>query len=306
MHKTRYFRAISFALILGLPFGVYADDLEDRVERLERMSNSKVLLELSNQLQQLQNEIRQLRGQVEQSSRELAQLKRLQQEQNAEIQQRQKELFSDLDRRMYKLEVGDIRASTDPIHRDGTETDVETTDNRQLEHNDTTSTGSSIPTRAIQHAGVTTNAPHPDARTIAHAGNTSGGSNIETEVSSYKAAFDLLKDGRYQQAVDEFRSFLQRYPNGVYADNSQYWLGEANYVIRNFDVALTEFRKVIDNFPKSPKAADATLKIGYIYYEKGDWKAARETLESVRQKYPRANAVGLAEKRLDRMRREGH
>jgi TolA-binding protein len=48
------------------------------------------------------------------------------------------------------------------------------------------------------------------------------------------------------------------------------------------------------------------LKIGYIYYEHGDWERARATLKSVVAKFPDTNEGGFAQSRLDRMVREGH
>jgi TolA-binding protein len=49
----------------------------------------------------------------------------------------------------------------------------------------------------------------------------------------YQAAFDLLKQRRYDDAIRAFQDQLARYPNGEYADNAIYWLGEASYVKRD-------------------------------------------------------------------------
>lgn len=126
------------------------------------------------------------------------------------------------------------------------------------------------------------------------------------EKSSYQDAFNLLMDRKYPEAQRSFQTFLKSYPNSRLADNAQYWLAEANYVTRDFDTALTEFTKVVQGFPDSPKISDALLKIGYIQYEKQQWGAARETLGNLINRYPNSTASQLAEKRLDMMRGEGH
>ncbi len=90
------------------------------------------------------------------------------------------------------------------------------------------------------------------------------------------------------------------------ADNAQYWLGQANFMTRDFDAALTEFTKVVKGYPKSPKVSDALLKIGYIQYEKKQWAAARETLGNLVTRYPNSTASQLAKKRLDKIRAQGH
>ena len=124
----------------------------------------------------------------------------------------------------------------------------------------------------------------------------------QAEHDDYEHAFNLLKEGRYDLAVAAFKTFVQKYPNGRYTDNAQYWLGEANYVQRNFKAALAEFEKVVNNFPDSPKRPDALLKMGYTYQELGDNDKARLALNSVRMNYPDTTAARLASKRLQELK----
>lgn len=136
--------------------------------------------------------------------------------------------------------------------------------------------------------------------------NSTAAGDPAQEQARYQEAFNLLKQGRYKNAVNAFRSFLAAYPKSEYADNAQYWLGEVNYVNRNYKVAITEFMKVVDDYPKSPKVADAMLKTGYSYYELGNWGSAKTTLNTLRKKFPQTTAGHLAVKRLKRIKKEGH
>ena len=146
------------------------------------------------------------------------------------------------------------------------------------------------------------------------AGNTgssapAGGASAVDDASArqeYDKALDILKQGRYEQALAAFKQFLQRYPNSSYTDNAQYWIGEVYYVTRKFPLALQEFDRVIKRFPDSPKVADARLKSGFINYELKQWSAARTALEQVRDNYPGSTPARLAEERLQRMSKEGH
>lgn len=126
------------------------------------------------------------------------------------------------------------------------------------------------------------------------------------ERDAYRDAFNLLKDGQYPQAIQAFRDFLARYPQSGYAANAQYWLGEANYVSRDYQAAVGEFRKVLDQYPDSNKVPDARLKLGFTYYELGEWAKAREVLNDVKTKYAGSSVARLADERLARMQREGH
>ncbi|MEM9208772.1 MAG: YbgF trimerization domain-containing protein, partial [Pseudomonadota bacterium] len=45
-----------------------------------------------------------------------------------------------------------------------------------------------------------------------------------TDQQNYQAAFELLKEQRYEQAAAAFAQFLSTYPDSQLADNAQYWL----------------------------------------------------------------------------------
>jgi len=118
---------------------------------------------------------------------------------------------------------------------------------------------------------------------------------------NYQAAFELLKEQRYEPAALAFQQFLVSYPESQLADNAQYWLAESYYVTDKFDSALQEFEVVINKYPRSRKVPDALLKIGYSNYELERWDAARASLARVQSEYPDTTAARLAEQRLKRM-----
>ncbi len=122
---------------------------------------------------------------------------------------------------------------------------------------------------------------------------------------NYQAAFELLKEQRYEDAATAFQRFLETYPDSELSDNAQYWLAESYYVTGQFDQALGEFEAVINHYPDSRKAADALLKMGYCNYELKRWDAARDALQRVQLEFPETTAARLADQRLDRMREEG-
>jgi tol-pal system protein YbgF len=147
--------------------------------------------------------------------------------------------------------------------------------------------------------------PVPVPQTAQNAPDPAVTTDVQAERQAYERAFDTIKAGRYEEAVDEFRSFLSRYPGSTYSANAQYWLGEANYVMRRFEEAAVEFDKVLKFYPDSAKAADAMLKLGFSQYELQRWSDASATLQRVIERYPSSTARQLAEGRLQRMRMEG-
>lgn len=123
---------------------------------------------------------------------------------------------------------------------------------------------------------------------------------------AYQAAFALLREARYEEAKQAFAEFIDNYPDSPLVPNAWYWLGEVNYVNKDFETAVEQFRKVVEEFPQSSKTADAWLKLGYSRYELEQWDKAREALQAVAQRYPEHPAAGLANERLQRMTQEGH
>jgi tol-pal system protein YbgF len=122
---------------------------------------------------------------------------------------------------------------------------------------------------------------------------------------NYQAAFELLKEQRYEPAALAFQQFLVAFPDSELADNAQYWLAESHYVTQQFDKALAEFEIVITQYSDSRKVPDALLKMGYCNYELKRWDSAREALARVQTDYSETTAARLAGQRLQRMGEEG-
>jgi len=123
--------------------------------------------------------------------------------------------------------------------------------------------------------------------------------------ANYQAAFDLLKDGKYPEAISGFKQFLTTFPTSALADNAQYWLGEAHYVTKQYPDALRDFRTVLEKYPDSRKTPDALLKIGFCNYELKNWSEARSALNQVVQRFADTTAARLASQRLAKMDGEG-
>ncbi len=114
----------------------------------------------------------------------------------------------------------------------------------------------------------------------------------------YRSGTEALARRDHATAIDAFRRFIARWPDHDYADNAQYWLGEAYYDQADYKTALLEFKKVLSRYPDGNKAPDALLKIGYCQTKLGDAQDAKASLAQVVEMYPRTDAAKLAEKRL--------
>jgi tol-pal system protein YbgF len=126
-----------------------------------------------------------------------------------------------------------------------------------------------------------------------------------TDRANYQAAFELLKQGRYDQAAIALQQFMVAFPTSELSDNAQYWLAETHYVSQEYKKALPAFQLVLERYPESRKIPDALLKIGYCNYEVKRNADARKALTAVVDRFPETTAARLASQRLDQMRNEG-
>jgi tol-pal system protein YbgF len=123
--------------------------------------------------------------------------------------------------------------------------------------------------------------------------------------AEYQAAFNLLKDGRYDEAEAALRDFATRYPQHELASNAVYWLGEAHYVQRDYPAALAAFETVLRDYPGTRKSPDALLKAGFCQHELKQFGPARALLTRVVEEYPDTQAAADARERLLRLPAEG-
>ena len=283
------------AVLLALPAVATSQStktLEQRVAKMERMLDSGTLLMLLQSVEELKAEVRDLRGQLEQQQNSLSQ-----------VTNRQRDLYLDVDRRLQRIEVGGVAAgaAVGGVAAAGSGTapsaGASAPAGSTAGASSTASTGTSA-TAAVGVAAVGAGA----ATQTGTARPSSSSADPVKEQQAYQAAFNLLKAGRYDQAAKSFQKFLEAYPDGKFADNAQYWLGESYYVTRNFDSAMREFDKLVTLHPDSQKVTHALLKIGYIHDELGQKDQARVVLTELTEKYPQSTAAGLATKRLERMR----
>lgn len=122
------------------------------------------------------------------------------------------------------------------------------------------------------------------------------------EESQYLQVFDQVKASKYDDAITGFKSLIEQWPRGRYADNAWYWLGESYYVKKDYSNALTSFETVVSQFAASPKAADAQFKIGLTQQQMDRKDAARDSFNKVIKTHPASSAAALARARLDQLK----
>ena len=198
------------------------------------------------QLQTLQQEVQTLRGLVEQQSYELKKLK-----------QQRLDDYLDLDRRVSQLTLGS-----------GAPSGTRATPNTQLPPVlPSASTYAPSELSAGDDVALFPAVPSGDG---------------EEELSLYRSGIDaVLKQRDYDAGVDLFNQYIQRYPQGIYAANAKYWLGQVYLQRDDLEQSKKWFGDLIKNHPAHQKAPEAQFKLGKVLHLQGDIEGAKKQLKTV-------------------------
>jgi len=252
--------AFAAALVAAAPASAQRASLADRVASLEaRSSDTSANVGMLNQLNQLRQEVTALRSQVEEL-----------QQQNEQLKSSNRSQYLDIDGRLNRLEGGAGGGSG----------------------------GMELP-EIGRGAVESAPSPAPAAERPPTVHGTPGLiAGVADERGAYDQAFEALRNGNYAESARRFQGFLDQYPQGSYAPNALYWLGESYYVTQNYPLAEEQFRALLQRYPTSDKAAGALLKVGLSQYGQKDLDAAETTLAEVGTQYPGTDAARTAADRL--------
>jgi tol-pal system protein YbgF len=119
-----------------------------------------------------------------------------------------------------------------------------------------------------------------------------------SEEELYQAAKTAFDREDYDTARKKFQAFLDKYRSSDNADNAQFWIGESYYREKQYEKAILEYQKVIENYPKGNKVAASLLKQGFAFYNLGDKTNSRLILEELIRKHPDSNEAKIAAEKL--------
>jgi tol-pal system protein YbgF len=143
--------------------------------------------------------------------------------------------------------------------------------------------GTATPTAGVAqpaNSSALSTAPPPSANTL------------------YESGLGDIRSGKLELARSEFQDYLKYYGTTDLASNAQFYLGEIAYSQKNYDQALSEYEKVLANYPKSFKLAPAQLKKAMSLIQLGQKTAAVRELREVVKRYPGTEEDRLARAKL--------
>ena len=111
----------------------------------------------------------------------------------------------------------------------------------------------------------------------------------------YQTALKTFDAKSFPKARELFLSVIEKFPDGDYADKSQYWVGECFFAEAAYAQAVAALNKVME-YRESAKADDAMMKLGLCYLRLGKNDLAVEQFNRLMQRYPGSEYVPRAQK----------
>jgi len=289
MRKTLLLTAISgLSLSLALPAtAATTGNLEQRVNRLERMMDNPVLLQLSRRLGEQQRDIQSLQDENDRLKRELRNIHSIMDKRYKESDERLSNLEGS-EPKTSGMVVPDVEPEIVQENVSAQTPAVNTS--LPVDKPKTVVNQNSIPVEP--NTVVTTESAEPTVI------KTRAATDIEKE--KYKQAFALMRASKYDESIQSFGDFIKQYPQSELASNAAYWSGEGYLIKGNNQKALDSFLMVIQRYPDSSKVPDATLRAGDSYRNLGDTKKAETLYKQIINDRPTSRAAKNAQKRLEK------
>lgn len=117
---------------------------------------------------------------------------------------------------------------------------------------------------------------------------------------AYREALKKFMEGRYDDAVREFRGLLAAGIPDPLNDNCHYWIGESYFGLKRYSEALASFDEVLA-FEWSNKKDDSQVMIARCYARMGDRARAEQEYRKLIDVYPASPYVELAKRRSGAM-----
>jgi tol-pal system protein YbgF len=241
-----------------------------RLAKVEHQVSNLQQTDVAAKITALQAEVQTLRGQLEEQTHQLQQL-----------QNQQRTMYTDLDKRLNKETTQPAPIPEAPI----------------IHNKIISKKKDSQPKTKVISAAPAAPAEAPVAAVQP---------NVAEEQQIYQTAYDLIKAKKFNDAIAALQKMLQKYPAGQFAANAHYWLGELYDLQTKPDLAASEFSAVVQHYPDSPKVADAQLKLGMIYAAQFKWSDAKTAFKKVITHYPGTATARLAAEQMKQIKLAGH
>lgn len=117
----------------------------------------------------------------------------------------------------------------------------------------------------------------------------------------YSFAYNQFSQGKYDQAIANFRRYLDGYGQTEAADNALFWIAESLNAQGKAAEAMREYDRLLTDYPRTDRAASATFKKGVLLLQLERREEGVSALRTVIAQYPAAPEASQATQELTRL-----
>lgn len=124
---------------------------------------------------------------------------------------------------------------------------------------------------------------------------------FENPEQLYAYAYTQYTQGKYDEAIANFRRYVDAYGTTEAADNAQFWIGEGLFAQMRYAEALAEYDRLISTYPNGDKVIASQFKKGLslLYLERREEGVA--ALRLVNASAPNSTEAAQARQELERL-----
>ncbi len=110
--------------------------------------------------------------------------------------------------------------------------------------------------------------------------------SASNDIRVYESGMAFLLNKNYDEAIKEFQTLVEQYPDSEKADDALLEIGKYYYMVNQHNKALTYFDKIINNYKKSNSYDNALYYKALILLNKQDIEKAYEYLSRIKTAIP--------------------
>ena len=154
---------------------------------------------------------------------------------------------------------------------------------------------------AVPAQGSMTASDPPQGAT---AGNAVASPPVTPEVSdqdAYNAAFQLIRERQFEEALAAMESFIEAYPNSDLVLDARFWRGQVFDVLGRDEEAIEAFKLITLAAPEYRRILQVKVKLGKLLLKNQDVMNGRKILQEVITQAPESVEAGLASRELGKI-----
>ncbi|MCW8973722.1 MAG: tol-pal system protein YbgF [Gammaproteobacteria bacterium] len=249
MHKVKVCLMVSLLAATAVTPLQAQESVEQRLQRVEQLVNSRSLLDMSQRIDALQAEVQQLRGQVDEQQHTIEGLR-----------SRQRELYLDIDRRLSRFEREGSAAPAAPADTQKPDDAPPPVDAQRLQQEREAYQEAFDLLRQLQYAQATTAfrrflKEYPEGR-YAH-------------IAQYWLGEAGYAQRDFKQAIIDYQALIANHPKSPKRAEAMLKIGYSHYELKQYSEATAILEQLIEQHPGSTEAGQARSLLKQIRKKSG-------------------------------------